>query len=208
MARITDGKRTIELEMREYSYGNWSPDLSNDWLVTGLLEYDDENEVYILDCTMEDVIDGAMQWKYHSGDFEGCGEPSEDPDDFGVWIDGEWYEDESYREEEDEDEEEEENEDEINTHGLKMNDLIEESRKLKDLDSGMYYELFYDLDDGDVWTVFQSSLGYNSFTRYHSDSIIKVGDIDYEMSAQEAADAIYYAVLDHNAALASAQAWN
>ena len=109
MTRITDGKRTIGLSMREYSYGNWSPDLSADWLVTGLLEHDYENEVYILDCTIEDVIEGAMLWKYHSGDFEGCCKPSEDPDDFGVWIDGEWHEDESYREEEDEDEDEEEN---------------------------------------------------------------------------------------------------
>ena len=110
MTRITDGKKTIGLSMRIYEYGNWSPDLSQDWLVTGLLQYDDESESYILDCTIEDVIDGAMLWKYHSGDFEGCGKPSEDPDDFGVWIDGEWHEDESYREEEDEDEDEDEEE--------------------------------------------------------------------------------------------------
>ena len=115
--------------------------LHNDWLVTGLLQYDDESESYILDCTMEDVIDGAMLWKYHSGDFEGCGKPSEDPDDFGVWIDGEWYEDESYREEEDEDDEEEKEMSKKDLFEIMINDwLADNADEMSDLDVGEPYQ--------------------------------------------------------------------
>lgn len=42
-----------------------------------------------------------------------------------------------------------------------------------------------------VWTVFQCSLGHNSWTEYHDENIVKICNTDEHMTMQEIADCIY-----------------
>lgn len=64
--KLTDGKRTVEIIMMEWSGKRWAPDWSMDFFDTGKLA-DDETGAY----TVEDVyycIEQAMDWKYNRGD--------------------------------------------------------------------------------------------------------------------------------------------
>lgn len=81
----------------------------------------------------------------------------------------------------------------VNKHGMKMVGLKKASGETQNYGyySGMYVEIFYDKADGEVWGVFQYSLGQNSWTEYHDSSIVKICNTSSHMTMQEIADAIY-----------------
>ncbi|MFR2204088.1 MAG: hypothetical protein ACLS6Q_09775 [Christensenellaceae bacterium] len=79
----------------------------------------------------------------------------------------------------------------INTHGLKMVGLKKASGSTVNYtDAGWYDEVFYDMGTGEVWTVFQCSLGCNFETVYHDKDIIKICNTDRHMTMQQIADRI------------------
>lgn len=47
--KISDGKKTIDIEIREWKGTSWGPDFSNDYFDAGALKYDADNETYIVD---------------------------------------------------------------------------------------------------------------------------------------------------------------
>ena len=57
-------------------------------------------------------------------------------------------------------------------------------------DTGNYVELFYDKCTGDVWGVFQCSIGQNNWTVYNDPDVIKVCNTSRHMTMQEIADCI------------------
>lgn len=81
----------------------------------------------------------------------------------------------------------------IDKHGLNIKGIKKASGATQDYGyySGSYDELFYDRSSGEVWTVYQYSLGQNSWTEYHDPSIIKLGNTSEHMTMQEIADLIY-----------------
>jgi hypothetical protein len=81
----------------------------------------------------------------------------------------------------------------INTYGLKIKGLRNACGNTVNWDarSGGYTEIFYDRSNGEVWTVDQISLGFNSWTEYHDPDVIKVCNTSRHMTMQEIADAIY-----------------
>lgn len=80
----------------------------------------------------------------------------------------------------------------VNTHGIKMKGLKKSSGATQNYGfySGKYDEIFYDKSTGEVWTVFQCSLGHNSWTEYHSKDIVKICNASTHMTMQQIADAI------------------
>lgn len=84
----------------------------------------------------------------------------------------------------------------INKHGLKMIGLKAVSGATSNYDhySGQYDEIFYDRATGKIWTVYQYSLGQNSWTRYDDTNVIKICNASAHMTMQEIADAIAYVV--------------
>lgn len=80
----------------------------------------------------------------------------------------------------------------INKHGLKMIGLKAASGATDDYGyySGQYDEIFYDRATGKIWTIYQYSLGQNSWTRYDGDDVIKICNASQHMTMQEIADAI------------------
>lgn len=62
---MTDGRRTVEIEMRTWDGNNYSPDWSVDFFSA---PYDEEKEMYVV----EDVgycIEQAEDWKNGIGDY-------------------------------------------------------------------------------------------------------------------------------------------
>lgn len=83
----------------------------------------------------------------------------------------------------------------VNTYGLKMTGIKTVAGESYNYGhSGEYLELFYDCATGEVWTVYQYSLGQNSWTVYHDPSIIKIGNISRKVTMQEVADMIFESV--------------
>lgn len=80
----------------------------------------------------------------------------------------------------------------INKYGIKMNGLKKASGCTENYGpySGSYVELFYDKSNGDVWGIFQHSLGQSSWTVYHDPDVIKVCTTSRHMTMQEIADCI------------------
>lgn len=81
----------------------------------------------------------------------------------------------------------------VNTHGLFLKGIRVASGNtcVYGFNDGRYNELFYDLSTGEVWTVFHSSLGQNSWTDYHDNDTLKICNTTSHMSMQEIADRIY-----------------
>lgn len=81
----------------------------------------------------------------------------------------------------------------VNTHGLKIKGLKKVSGETENYGeySSMYAEIFYDRATGEVWTVHQCSIGHNTWTEYHDENVIKIGDTSSHMTMQEIADCIY-----------------
>lgn len=68
MTRLTDGQRTVEITMNEWTGSGYTPDWSNDFFVTGSLPYNAESDAY----EVKDVdycVEQAMDWKKGIGDF-------------------------------------------------------------------------------------------------------------------------------------------
>lgn len=84
----------------------------------------------------------------------------------------------------------------INTRGLKMVGLKAASGETYNYGcySGKYVEIFYNRRTGKIWTIFQYSLGHNSWTEYRSPDVIKVCNASTHWTMQEIADAIAEAV--------------
>lgn len=80
----------------------------------------------------------------------------------------------------------------INRHGLKINGLKSASGTTRNYGhySGSYVEIFYDTSAGDVWGVYQYSLGQNSWTVYHDPAVVKICNTSQHMTMQDIADAI------------------
>ena len=47
--KITDGKKTVKVEIREWNGSGYNPDWSHDYFGAGSLPYDEENDCYIVD---------------------------------------------------------------------------------------------------------------------------------------------------------------
>lgn len=84
----------------------------------------------------------------------------------------------------------------INTHGLKIKGLRKASGSTQNYGyySGHYDEVFYNRKTGEVWTVYQYSLGQNSWTKYHDPNVIKICNASQHMTMQQIADAIHEAM--------------
>lgn len=80
----------------------------------------------------------------------------------------------------------------INTYGLKMQGLKKASGETQNYGfySGQYNEIFYDRSTGKVWSVYQYSLGQNSWTEYEDKAIIKICNASKHMTMQQIADSI------------------
>lgn len=83
MIKLTDGKRTVSIEMMEWQDGGWLPDISRDFFDVGGLPFDEETETYTVP-DVEYCLDQANDWKYGLGDHR-QDEPI-DPDDLGVFV--------------------------------------------------------------------------------------------------------------------------
>lgn len=85
----------------------------------------------------------------------------------------------------------------VNTHGLKINGLRKVAGETKSLNGpydSSYLELFYDRKAHKAWTVYQCSIGQNSWTVYRDDSIVKICNLSVPHTMQELADMIADAV--------------
>lgn len=82
MTRFTDGKKTVEITMKVWEDGQYSPGWEKDFFDVGSLPYDEETDTY----TVQDVdyiIDQADDWHLGIGDYQDDfeGQPGHTPDD-------------------------------------------------------------------------------------------------------------------------------
>ncbi len=81
----------------------------------------------------------------------------------------------------------------LNTYDIKMTGLKKAAGDTKDLRgycSSEYAELFFDRATGEVWTVYQYSLGQNSWTEYDKKDVVKVCNLSEPTTMQQIADLI------------------
>ena len=81
----------------------------------------------------------------------------------------------------------------VEKHGLKMVGLKKAAGSTKILMGelfSLYHELFYDRKTGEVWTVYQNSMGQSTWTEYEDKNIIRVDNITEPMTMQQIADLI------------------
>ena len=74
--KITDGKKTVKIEIKRWNGSGYDPDWSNDYFVSATLPYNEETDTY----TVEDVnycIDMATNSTCEEG---GCSKYNEDGD--------------------------------------------------------------------------------------------------------------------------------
>lgn len=83
--KLTDGKRTVEITMKEWNGEEWGEDWSLDFFAAGNLEYNEENGAYTVE-DVEECIEQANDWKNNTGDNADDLE-SFDPDDRLVNVD-------------------------------------------------------------------------------------------------------------------------
>ena len=62
---MTDGRRTVEIEMRTWDGNNYSPDWSVDFFS---VPYDEEKEMYVVE-DVDYCIEQAEDWKNGIGDY-------------------------------------------------------------------------------------------------------------------------------------------
>lgn len=62
--KITDGKRTVEVLMKEWDpvEQGWQPDATRDLLIDSSFVYDAINEVYTVP-SVQDVLDYCQEWE-------------------------------------------------------------------------------------------------------------------------------------------------
>lgn len=66
--KITDGKKTVNIEMKVWQGNGYSPDWSIDFFNAGSLKYNDEIDIYIVD-DVDYCIEQAQDWKNSIGDY-------------------------------------------------------------------------------------------------------------------------------------------
>ena len=66
--KMTDGKKTINITMREWNGSGYNPDWSNDFFDAGSLSYDAAKDAYIVE-DVDYCIDQANDCINHTGDF-------------------------------------------------------------------------------------------------------------------------------------------
>lgn len=85
----------------------------------------------------------------------------------------------------------------VNKHGIKMVGLRKAAGETKGLPvRNCYVQISYDRADGTILTNWHCSIGGNSWTVYHDDSVITVATACYPKTMQEIADVIARAVND------------
>lgn len=71
---LTDGRRTVRIEMRTWTGSNLTPDWSLDFFMAQNLQYDPDTEEYHVD-NLDYCIDAANDWANKEGDFADDGFP-------------------------------------------------------------------------------------------------------------------------------------
>ena len=66
--KFTDGKRTVEIEMQNWTGNGYTPDWSIDFFNAGSLPYDEESDTYKVD-DVDYCIEQATDWENSEGDF-------------------------------------------------------------------------------------------------------------------------------------------
>lgn len=66
--KITDGKRTISITMKQWDGAGWSSDFSEDFFADGKSVFDRNQEAYVVK-DIDYCIEQAMDWKYGNGDY-------------------------------------------------------------------------------------------------------------------------------------------
>lgn len=84
MARLTDGKKTVDIEMMVWEGNGYTPDWSADFFEVGNLEFDEEVGAYKV-VDVDYCIDQANDWRKSTGDFSND-KPNENNT---VFVDGE-----------------------------------------------------------------------------------------------------------------------
>lgn len=88
--------------------------------------------------------------------------------------------------------------DSIKIIGIKR--IAGDSKMLPGYYSGQYIQVNYDTADGRTWGDYHVSLGHNSWTQYHSPSVINVGNIYNPVTMAEVREMIVKALHKRNAA--------
>ncbi|MBQ6621933.1 MAG: helix-turn-helix domain-containing protein [Mogibacterium sp.] len=65
--RLTDGKRTIEITMREWDGVNWGQDIAGEFFAGAELI---DNDPYTALADIDYAIDNAKDWESHAGDYD------------------------------------------------------------------------------------------------------------------------------------------
>lgn len=68
MTRLTDGKKTAEISMTEWTGNGYTPDWSNDFFEVGALKYNPETEAYEVE-DVEYCVEQAQDWAAAKGDY-------------------------------------------------------------------------------------------------------------------------------------------
>ena len=76
--KMTDGKKTIEIEMVSWNGSGYNPDWSQDFFDAGSLQYDEETNIYKVD-DVDYCVEQANDCVNHIGDFYD-GEPASEDD--------------------------------------------------------------------------------------------------------------------------------
>lgn len=82
----------------------------------------------------------------------------------------------------------------VNTHGLRMLDLRKVSSDTKNLTgyySGLYYQINYDKETGEVFDDYHCSLGQNWWTQYENENVVNCGNISSPATMQTIADMVW-----------------
>lgn len=73
--KLTDGKKTVKIEIRRWNGSGYGPDWSNDYFVAGSLPYDEDTDTY----TVKDV-DYCIDMAKCASEEGACGKYDEDGD--------------------------------------------------------------------------------------------------------------------------------
>ena len=76
--KMTDGKKTIEIEMKSWNGSGYTADWSLDFFNAGGLEYDEDTDIFIVD-DVDHCVEQANDCINHVGDFFD-GEPASEDD--------------------------------------------------------------------------------------------------------------------------------
>ena len=85
MTRLTDGKRTLEIAMNNWTKYEYTPDWSVDFFDVGCLPYNSELDAY----QVEDVdycVSQAMDWENNTGDYIDCDADPEEVESRNVYY--------------------------------------------------------------------------------------------------------------------------